>query len=122
MNITEGMPYLFKATGKQTACERTDIKYTITDKDGTRVKTPQDLIKEDKSYYAHIGQKTITVVPPHQIKGNINNNVVNGDFYFRGLYGSKQYTERKMVTSLTPLSLTVVARSISSSAQPQATT
>lgn len=93
LNITEGMPYLFKATGKQTACERTDIKYTITDKDGTRVKTPQDLIKEDESYYAHIGQKTITVVPPHQIKGNINNNVVNGDFYFRGLYGSKQYTE-----------------------------
>lgn len=95
LNITEGMPYLFKATGKQTACERTDIKYTITDKDGTRVKTPQDLIKEDKSYYAHIGQKTITVVPPHQIKGNINNNVVNGDFYFRGLYGRKQYTEKE---------------------------
>lgn len=95
LNITEGMPYLFKATGKQTACERTDIKYTITDKDGTRVKTPQDLIKEDERYYAHIGQKTITVVPPHQIKGNINNNVVNGDFYFRGLYGSKQYTEKE---------------------------
>lgn len=95
LNITQGMPYLFKATGTQTACERTDIKYTITDKDGTRVKTPQDLIKEDKSYYAHIGQKTITVVPPHQIKGNINNNVVNGDFYFRGLYGSKRYTEEE---------------------------
>ena len=94
-NITEGMPYLFKATGTQTACERTDIKYTITDKGVTRVKTPQELIKEDESYYAHIGQKTITVVPPHQIKGNINNNVVNGDFYFRGLYGSKQYTEEE---------------------------
>lgn len=25
LNITEGMPYLFKATGKQTACERTDM-------------------------------------------------------------------------------------------------
>lgn len=95
LNITEGMPYLFKATGTQTACKRTDIIYTITDKGVTRVKTPQDLIKEDESYYAHIGQKTITVVPPHQIKGNINNNVVNGDFYFRGLYGSKQYTEEK---------------------------
>lgn len=95
LNITEGMPYLFKATGTQTACERTDIKYTITDKGVTRVKTPQELIKEDESYYAHIGQKTITVVPPHQIKGNINNNVVNGDFYFRGLYGSKQYTEEE---------------------------
>lgn len=94
-NITEGMPYLFKAKGTQTACERTDIKYTITDKDGTRTKTPQELMGEDPNYYAKIGQKTITVVPPHQIKGNINNKVVNGDFYFRGLYGSKQYTEEE---------------------------
>lgn len=94
-NITEGMPYLFKATGTQTACKRTDIIYTITDKDGTRTKTPQELMGEDPNYYAKIGQKTITVVPPHQIKGNINNNVVNGDFYFRGLYGSKQYTEEE---------------------------
>lgn len=95
LNITQGMPYLFKATGTQTACERTDIKYTITDKDGTRTKTPQELMGEDPNYYAKIGQKTITVVPPHQIKGNINNKVVNGDFYFRGLYGSKQYTEEE---------------------------
>lgn len=95
LNITQGMPYLFKATGTQTACKRTDIKYTITDKDGTRTKTPQELMGEDPNYYAKIGQKTITVVPPHQIKGNINNKVVNGDFYFRGLYGSKQYTEEE---------------------------
>ena len=92
LNITEGMPYLFKATGKQSVC--TNDKITYKNNDGT-IKTPQDLIKEDKSYYAHIGQKTITVVPPHQIKGNINNKVVNGDFYFRGLYGSKQYTEEE---------------------------
>lgn len=92
LNITEGMPYLFKATGTQSVC--TNDKITYKNNDGT-IKTPQDLIKEDESYYAHIGQKTITVVPPHQIKGNINNNVVNGDFYFRGLYGSKQYTEEK---------------------------
>lgn len=92
LNITEGMPYLFKATGKQSVC--TNDKITYKNNDGT-IKTPQDLIKEDESYYAHIGQKTITVVPPHQIKGNINNNVVNGDFYIRGLYGSKQYTEEK---------------------------
>lgn len=91
-NITEGMPYLFKATGTQSVC--TNDKITYKNNDGT-IKTPQDLIKEDKSYYAHIGQKTITVVPPHQIKGNINNNVVNGEFYFRGLYGSKQYTEKE---------------------------
>ena len=92
LNITQGMPYLFKATGTQSVC--TNDKITYKNNDGT-IKTPQDLIKEDKSYYAHIGQKTITVVPPHQIKGNINNNVVNGDFYFRGLYGSKQYTEKE---------------------------
>lgn len=91
-NITEGMPYLFKATGKQSVC--TNDKITYKNNDGT-IKTPQDLIKEDKSYYAHIGQKTITIVPPHQIRGYINNNVVNGNFYFRGLYGSKQYTEDK---------------------------
>lgn len=95
LNITEGMPYLFKATGTQTACKRTDIIYTTTDKGVTRVKTPQELMGEDPNYYAKIGQKTITVVPPHQIKGNINNNVVNGDFYFRGLYGSKKYTEKE---------------------------
>ena len=92
LNITEGMPYLFKATGKQSVC--TNDKITYKNNDGT-IKTPQDLIKEDESYYAHIGQKTITIVPPHQIKGNINNKVVNGDFYFRGLYGSKQYTEKE---------------------------
>ena len=92
LNITEGMPYLFKATGKQSVC--TNDKITYKNNDGT-IKTPQDLIKEDESYYAHIGQKTITIVPPHQIKGNINNNVVNGDFYFRGLYGSKKYTEKE---------------------------
>ena len=92
LNITQGMPYLFKATGTQSVCTNDEIKYK--NNDGT-IKTPQDLIKEDERYYAHIGQKTITVVPPHQIKGNINNNVVNGDFYFRGLYGSKQYTEEK---------------------------
>ena len=90
LNITEGMPYLFKASGEQSVCTNNNIKYK---NDYGTIKTPQDLIKEDERYYAHIGQKTITVVPPHQIKGNIDNKVVNGDFYFRGLYGSKQYTE-----------------------------
>lgn len=92
LNITEGMPYLFKASGEQSVCTNNNIKYK--NDDGT-IKTPQDLIKEDERYYAHIGQKTITVVPPHQIRGYINNNVVNGDFYFRGLYGSKKYTEKE---------------------------
>lgn len=90
LNITEGMPYLMKATGSQKACAKTNITYKKAD---GSIKTPQELIKEDENYYAHIGQKLITVVPPHQIKGYLNNNVVNGDFYFRGLYGGKQYAE-----------------------------
>ncbi len=84
--ISEGMPYLMKATGTQTFCANTSIKYQ--NEDGTG-KTPQDLMGEDANYYAHIGQKFITVVPPHQIQGNFDNNVVNGNFYFRGLYGRK---------------------------------
>lgn len=90
LNITEGMPYLMKATGTQTACANTSIKYQK--EDGTD-KTPQDLMGEDAKYYAHIGQKFITVVPPHQIQGNHNNNVVNGEFYLRGLYGRKATAE-----------------------------
>lgn len=90
LNIEEGMPYLMKASGTQIACANTAINYKNSD--GT-IKTPQDLIKEDANYYAHIGQKLITVVPPHQISGCINNKVVGGNFYLRGLYGSKQYAE-----------------------------
>lgn len=92
LSITEGMPYLMKATGTQTACANTKINYKK--EDGT-IKTPQELMEEDKNYYAEIGQKTITVVPPHQIKANSSNEIVGGDFYFRGLYGSKQYTENE---------------------------
>ena len=84
--ISEGMPYLMKATGTQTFCANDSIQYQNAD--GTE-KTPQDLIGKDPNYYAHIGQKFITVVPPHQIQGNFNNKVVNGNFYFRGLYGRK---------------------------------
>lgn len=85
LTIKEGMPYLIKATGTQTACARTDVSYAN--------KTPQDLIVEDPNYYAAIGQKLITVVPPHQIRGTFNNNIVGGDFYFRGLYGGKTYID-----------------------------
>lgn len=91
--ITEGVPYLIKAAGIQTACVRTDISYTKKDGNSTIAKTPQELMAEDANYYAKIGQKLITVVPPHQIKGNFENKIVNGDFYFRGLYGGKTYID-----------------------------
>lgn len=89
LSIKEGMPYLIKATGTQTACTNASITY----KNNDGIKTPQDLMKEDATYYAAIGQKLITVVPPHQIKGNYNNKIVNGEFFFRGLYGGKTYVD-----------------------------
>ena len=89
LNIEEGMPYLMKASGTQTKCNKT-INYK---KDDGTDKTPQELMTEDPDYYAYIGQKYITVVPPHQIKGYYNNDIVKGDFYFRGLYGRKSTAE-----------------------------
>lgn len=98
LNIEAGMPYLMKASGTQTA-GHTPEGFSYTNKDGSykdsneNIKTPLDINAETPEFYAHIGQKLITVVPPHQIQGTYNNNVVNGDFYFRGLYGRKQYAE-----------------------------
>ncbi len=95
MKITAGVPYLMKASGTQTVCTQ-----TIKDAD---TKTPQELMTTDNTYYAHIGQKFIYVVPPHEIKATYNNSIVKGDFYFRGLYGRKKYTEDsegKLTTTL----------------------
>lgn len=95
LNIVEGIPYLMQASGTQTRCTQT-IK-------GAENMTPQELIAKDKNYYAPIGQKLITVVPPYEIKANYNNSIVKGYFYFRGLYGRKKYTEDsdgKLTTTL----------------------
>ena len=85
LTIEAGMPYLMKATGTQDHCTKS-IKY----EDG---KTPQDYMGVDKNYYASVGQKFITVVPPHAIEATYNGGFVRGDFYFRGLYGRKTYAE-----------------------------
>lgn len=85
LSIEEGMPYLMKAEGTQKYGINPSTNISIKDK------TPQELINAEPNYYAHIGQKMITIVPPHQIQGEINNKVVGGKFYLRGLYGSKQY-------------------------------
>lgn len=97
LTIEAGMPYLMKATGTQEYSANTSIKY-----DGTS--TPQDYIAKDSKYYASVGQKFITVVPPHQIEATYNGGFVNGDFYFRGLYGRKQYTDDKGTPTQTPIS------------------
>ena len=100
LNIEAGMPYLMKASGTQTAGLTPD-GFSYTNTNGSYIdskgntKTPQEIQTDTKNaFYAYIGQKLITVVPPHQIQGTLNNKVVNGDFYFRGLYGRKATTDK----------------------------
>ena len=43
------------------------------------------------------------MVPPYEVKASYSDNIVNGDFFFRGLYGRKKYTEDadgKLTTTL----------------------
>lgn len=85
LTIKAGVPYLMQASGTQTKCTRT-IK-------GSENKTPEDLKDDDPNYYAPVGKKTITVKSPYEVRASYSDNIVNGDFFFRGLYGRKKYTE-----------------------------
>lgn len=86
LTIKAGVPYLMQASGEQTACLK-----TIRNSENME---PEDLMKQELTYYAPVGKKTITVKSPYEVKASYNdNNIVNGDFYFRGLYGRKKYTE-----------------------------
>lgn len=85
LTIKAGVPYLMQASGKQTACLK-----TIS---GAENMEPETLIQQELTYYAHIGKKHISVVPPYEVKASYNDNIVNGVFYFRGLYGRKKYAE-----------------------------
>lgn len=93
--IKAGVPYLMQASGTQITC-LTTIK-------GAENMEPETLIGKESTYYAHIGEKLISVVPPYEVKASYSDNIVNGDFYFRGLYGRKKYTEDadgKLTTTL----------------------
>lgn len=93
--IKAGVPYLMQASGTQTAC--------LTTIQGSENMEPETLIGKESTYYAHIGEKFISVVPPYEVKASYSDNIVNGDFYFRGLYGRKKYTEDadgKLTTTL----------------------
>lgn len=95
LTIKAGVPYLMQASGTQTAC--------LTTISGAENMEPETLMKQESTYYAHIGEKLISVVPPYEVKASYNDNIVNGDFYFRGLYGRKKYTEDadgKLTTTL----------------------
>lgn len=93
--IKAGVPYLMQASGTQITC-LTTIK-------GAENMKPETLIGKESTYYAHIGEKLISVVPPYEVKASYSDNIVNGDFFFRGLYGRKKYTEDadgKLTTTL----------------------
>lgn len=95
LTIKAGVPYLMQASGTQTYCTQTFP--------GSENKTPEELKTEDANYYASVGKKTITVNAPYEVMASYNDNIVNGDFYFRGLYGRKKYTDGtdgKLTTTL----------------------
>lgn len=95
LTIKAGVPYLMQASGTQTYC--------LTTIQGAENMEPETLMGQESTYYAHIGEKLITVVPPYEVKASYSDNIVNGDFYFRGLYGRKKYTEDadgKLTTTL----------------------
>lgn len=95
LTIKAGVPYLMQASGTQTYC--------LTTIQGAENMEPETLMGQESTYYAHIGEKLISVVPPYEVKASYNDNIVNGDFYYRGLYGRKKYTEDadgKLTTTL----------------------
>lgn len=85
LTIKAGVSYLMQASGTQTAC--------LTTISGAENMEPEALMGKESTYYAHIGEKLISVVPPYEVKASYSDNIVNGDFFFRGLYGRKKYTE-----------------------------
>lgn len=90
LTIKAGVPYLMQASGMQTAC--------LTTIQGSENMEPETLMSKESTYYAHIGEKLISVVPPYEVKASYNDNIVNGDFYFRGLYGRKKYIDGSATT------------------------
>ena len=90
LTIKSGVPYLMQASGMQTAC--------LTTIPGAENMEPEALMSKESTYYAHIGEKLISVVPPYEVKASYNDNIVNGDFYFRGLYGRKKYIDGSATT------------------------
>lgn len=95
LTIKAGVPYLMQATGTQTKCLNTY--------ENSENMTPDVLIGKETTYYAYVGKKTITVNAPYEVMASYNDDIVNGKFYFRGLYGRKKYTDGtdgKLTTTL----------------------
>lgn len=90
LTIKAGVPYLMQASGEQAKC-----KYTY---EGSENMTPDVLMGKESTYYASVGKKTITVNAPYEVKASYNDEIVNGEFYFRGLYGRKKYIDGSTTT------------------------
>lgn len=90
LTIKAGVPYLMQASGTQTYCTQTFP--------GSENKTPEELKTADPKYYASVGTKTITLNSPYEVKASYNDEIVNGEFYFRGLYGRKKYIDGSTTT------------------------
>lgn len=90
LTIKAGVSYLMQASGTQTYCTQTFP--------GSENKTPEELKTADPKYYASVGKKTITLNSPYEVKASYNDDIVNGDFYFRGLYGRKKYIDGSATT------------------------
>lgn len=90
LTIKAGVPYLMQASGTQAYCTQTIP--------GSENKTPEELKTTYANYYAYVGKKTITLNAPYEVKASYNDNIVNGDFYFRGLYGRKKYVDGSTTT------------------------
>lgn len=92
LTIEAGVPYLMQASGEQTACLKTIP--------GAENMEPEALMKQESTYYAYVGKKTITVNAPYEVKASYNDKIVNGEFYYRGLYGRKKYIDGSTSTPI----------------------
>ena len=92
LTIKAGVPYLMQASGTQTYC--------LTTIQGAENMEPETLMGQESTYYAHIGEKLISVVPPYEVKASYNDKIVNGEFYYRGLYGRKKYIDGSTSTPI----------------------
>lgn len=92
LTIKAGVPYLMQASGEQTACLKTIP--------GAENMEPEALMKQESTYYAYVGKKTITVNAPYEVKASYNDKIVNGEFYYRGLYGCKKYIDGSTSTPI----------------------
>lgn len=96
LTIKAGIPYLMQASGTQ--------KYCLATIQGAENMEPETLIGKESTYYAHIGEKLITVVPPYEVKASFFSACfLSSDFIYWGIIValkiliSLYYSQRKLL-------------------------